>query len=211
MDVVVKQPQAVQTGQNATSPANRPSRAEAEAAVRTLLAYTGDDPSREGLLDTPKRVVKAYDELYGGYQKDAHALLSRVFEEVGGYDDMVVVRDIPFFSHCEHHMVPFYGKAHVAYYPVDGVVGLSKIARVVDIFARRLQTQEHLTAQIMNALDDVLKPRGVAVLVEAEHMCMTMRGVQKSGVSTITTGFTGVFRCDPAEQARFLTFVRSKS
>ena len=186
----------------------RPTRAEAEAAVRTLLAWTGDDPDREGLIDTPKRVVKAFEEFYRGYDEDADDWLSRTFEEVGGYDDIVLVRDIPFYSHCEHHMVPFVGKAHIGYYPIDAVVGLSKLARVVDTFARRLQTQEHLTAQIIGAIDDRLKPRGVAVLIEAEHQCMSLRGVQKSGVSTITSQFTGVFRDDPSEQARFLTLVR---
>lgn len=186
----------------------RPSREEAEAAVRTLIRWAGDDPAREGLLDTPKRVVKAYDELFRGYREDAEDILARVFEEVGGYDDMVLVRDIPFYSHCEHHMVPFVGKAHIGYYPAEGVVGLSKLARVVDTFSRRLQTQETMTSQIVNAIDEALKPRGVAVIVEAEHMCMSMRGVQKHGSSTITTQFTGVFRDDPAEQARFLTMVR---
>jgi GTP cyclohydrolase I len=187
----------------------RPTREEAEAAVRTLIAWAGDDPDREGLLDTPKRVAKAYRELFRGYDEDDAAILDRVFEEVGGYDDIVLVRDIPFHSHCEHHMVPFVGKAHIGYYPTEGVVGLSKLARVVDVFARRLQTQEALTAQIVSAIDDKLKPRGIAVMIEAEHMCMAMRGVQKAGVSTITTQFTGVFRDDPAEQVRFMTLVRA--
>ncbi|MFZ4534659.1 MAG: GTP cyclohydrolase I FolE [Alsobacter sp.] len=186
----------------------RPSREEAEAAVRTLIGWAGDDPDREGLRDTPRRVAKAYEELYRGYREDAGAVLARVFEEVAGYDDMVVVRDIPFTSHCEHHMVPFVGKAHIGYYPSEGVVGLSKLARVVDVFAKRLQTQETMTAQIVAAIDDALHPRGVAVIIEAEHMCMSMRGVQKQGASTMTTQFTGVFRDDPAEQARFLTMVR---
>jgi len=190
---------------------DRPSRAEAEAAVRTLLAYLGEDPAREGLLDTPKRVVKAYDELFAGYRADADGELDRTFGEIGTFDDMVLVRDIPFHSHCEHHMVPFYGKAHVAYFPVERVVGLSKIARIVDIFARRLQTQEHLTSQIITTLDDGLRPRGVALMIEAEHMCMSMRGITKAGVSTLTTQFTGVFRDDPAEQVRFMTMVRAKS
>ncbi|MFO1148582.1 MAG: GTP cyclohydrolase I FolE [Alsobacter sp.] len=209
MDAVVKslavrqvQPQA----EKALLP--RPSREEAEAAVRTLIAWAGDDPAREGLLETPKRVVKAYEELFKGYRQDAPEILSKVFEEVGGYDDMVLVRDIPFHSHCEHHMVPFVGKAHVGYYPAEGVVGLSKLARVVDVFARRLQTQETMTAQIVEAIDEALKPRGVAVLIEAEHMCMSMRGVQKSGASTITTQFTGIFRDDPAEQVRFMSMIR---
>jgi GTP cyclohydrolase I len=189
-------------------PPVRPSREEAEAAVRTLLAWTGDDPAREGLIDTPKRVVKAYEELYRGYRDDPEKVLDRVFEEVEGYGSIVLVRDIPFFSHCEHHMVPFLGKAHIAYYPSAGVVGLSKLARLVEVYARRLQTQESLTAQIVNAMEDFLKPRGVAIMIEAEHMCISMRGVQKAGVSTLTTEFTGVFRDDPAEQARFMMMVK---
>lgn len=189
-------------------PVQRPTREEAEAAVRVLLRWAGDDPSREGLLDTPKRVVKAYEELFKGYTQDAEAQLATIFEEVEGYDDMVLVKDIPFTSHCEHHMVPFVGKAHVAYFPAEGVVGLSKLARVVEVFARRLQTQETMTAQITDTIDNALKPRGIAVLIEAEHMCMSMRGVQKQGASTITTRFTGVFRDDPAEQARFFSMVR---
>jgi GTP cyclohydrolase I len=185
-----------------------PSREEAEAAVRTLIRWAGDNPEREGLIDTPKRVVKAYEELFKGYREDAGAILNRVFEEVSGYDDMVLVRDIPFASHCEHHMVPFVGKTHIAYYPGEGVVGLSKLARVVDVFARRLQTQETMTAQIVDSIHDALKPRGVAVLIEAEHMCMSMRGVHKQGASTITTQFTGIFRDDPAEQVRFMSMIR---
>lgn len=207
MDAIVKNI-ADRRADVARAPVARPTREEAEAAVRTLIAWTGDDPDREGLVDTPRRVVRAYEELYKGYREDAAAMLSRTFEEVGGYDDIVLVRDIPFFSHCEHHMVPFIGRAHVAYYPADGVVGLSKIARLVDVFARRLQTQENLTAQIISTIDEHLKPRGIAVLIEAEHQCMSMRGVQKQGASTITSQFTGVFRDDPAEQVRFMTMVR---
>lgn len=188
--------------------ASRPSREEAEAAVRTLIRWAGDDPSREGLIDTPKRVAKAFEQLYAGYREDAGDILATIFEEVEGYGDMVLVRDIEFHSHCEHHMVPFVGKAHIAYYPSEGVVGLSKLARVVDVFARRLQTQETMTAQIANAIDTALKPRGVAVLIEAEHMCMSMRGVQKRGASTLTAQFTGIFRDDAAEQARFFTMLR---
>lgn len=188
----------------------RPSRQEAEAAVRTLLRWAGDDPTREGLIDTPARVVKAYEQLFGGYGTNADALLERVFEEVEGYSDVVLVRDIPFYSHCEHHMVPFMGLAHIAYYPTRGVVGLSKLARLVDAFSRRLQTQETMTAQIADTIDRILKPRGCAVLVEAEHLCMAMRGVQKAGVSTITTQFRGAFE-DPNEQVRFLTLVRNKA
>ncbi|MEE7458355.1 GTP cyclohydrolase I FolE [Methylorubrum populi] len=188
----------------------RPSRQEAEAAVRTLLRWAGDDPTREGLLDTPARVVKAYEQIFGGYRMDADALLERVFEEVEGYSDAVLVRDIPFYSHCEHHMVPFMGLAHIAYYPSKGVVGLSKLARVVDAFARRLQTQETMTAQIADTIESILQPRGCAVMVEAEHLCMAMRGVQKAGVSTITTQFRGIYRADPSEQVRFLTLVRNQ-
>ena len=186
----------------------RPSREEAEAAVRTLIRWAGDDPSREGLRDTPQRVVKAYRELYAGYGADPAAVLERVFEEVEGYGDMVLVRDIPFASHCEHHMVPFVGRAHIAYFPAKGVVGLSKLARLVEVFARRLQTQETMTAQIAEALDEALRPRGVAVMLEAEHMCMSLRGVQKAGSSTITSQFTGLFKDEPAEQVRFLTLLR---
>ncbi len=197
-----------ETGSSKFAPPARPSREEAEAAVRTLLRWAGDDPDREGLVDTPKRVVRAYEELYHGYRDDPSDVLDRVFEEVEGYGSIVLVRDIPFYSHCEHHMVPFVGKAHIAYYPSAGVVGLSKLARLVDVYARRLQTQESLTAQIVNAVDDHLKPRGVAILIEAEHMCMSMRGVQKTGVSTVTSEFTGVFRDDAAEQARFMMLVK---
>jgi GTP cyclohydrolase I len=190
------------------TPAQRPSREEAEAAVRTLIAWAGDNPEREGLLDTPKRVVKAYDEFFQGYQMNGGEVLDKVFEEVAGYDDMVLVRDISFSSHCEHQMVPFVGSAHVAYYPSEGVVGLSKLARIVDVFAKRLQTQETMTAQIVEAIDEALHPRGIAVLIDAEHMCMSMRGVQKQGASTITTRFTGIFRDDPTEQARFMSMLR---
>jgi GTP cyclohydrolase I len=207
MDAIIKQHPALKA---ASADLRRPSREQAEEAVRTLLAYIGDDPTREGLLDTPKRVVNAYSEIYAGYKQDPGAVLERVFEDVGGYQDIVLVQDIPFFSHCEHHMVPFTGKVHAAYYPTNGVVGLSKIARVVEVFARRLQTQENLTAQITEAIDQVLKPRGVAVLVEAEHMCMAMRGIRKAGVLTTTTRFTGVFADDPAEQVRFITLVRGQ-
>ncbi|MFC3692044.1 GTP cyclohydrolase I FolE [Chenggangzhangella methanolivorans] len=216
MDAVVQHPRArvpIPAPKHSSVPAEfvqpRPTREQAEAAVRTLIAWAGDDPTREGLIDTPKRVVKAYGELFAGYGKDGAEDLLRVFEEVAGYDDMVVLRDIPYFSHCEHHMVPFFGKAHVAYFPSNGVVGLSKIARVVDVFAKRLQTQETLTSQIAEAIDEHLKPRGVAVMLEGEHMCMSMRGIQKAGVSTVTTQFTGVFKDEPADQARFITMVRT--
>ena len=186
----------------------RPSREEAEAAVRTLIAWAGDDPAREGLRDTPARVARAYEELFAGYQQDVSPMLSTVFHDVCGYSDMVLVRDISFSSHCEHHMVPFVGTAHVAYYPTNGVVGISKLARVVDVYARRLQTQETMTSQVVDALERELKPRGVAVMIEAEHFCMTMRGVRKPGATTTTLRFAGLFRDEPAEQAKFLGLVR---
>ena len=189
--------------------ATRPSQAEAEEAVRTLLRWAGDDPSREGLLDTPRRVAKAYREMFSGYEGDAVAELDRVFEEVAGFDDMVLVRDIPFASHCEHHIAPFMGRAHIAYFPSNGVVGLSKLARVVDVYAKRLQTQETMTAQIVAAIETALEPKGVAVMLEAEHLCMAMRGVQKPGTTTLTTLFTGRFRDEPETQARFLTLARA--
>jgi GTP cyclohydrolase I len=188
---------------------DRPSQKEAEDAVRVLLRWAGDDPEREGLLDTPKRVAKAYRELFSGYDLAAEDVLGRTFEEVAGYDDMVLVKDIPFFSHCEHHMVPIIGKAHVAYLPNGRVLGLSKIARVVEIFGRRLQTQETMTAQIAKSIDETLNPRGVAVMIEAEHMCMAMRGIQKQGSTTLTTTFTGAFKTEPTEQVRFMTMIRS--
>lgn len=188
----------------------RPTQQEAEEAVRVLLRWAGDDPSREGLLDTPARVAKAYRELFGGYDLAAEDVLGRTFEEVAGYDEMVLVRDIPFYSHCEHHMVPIIGKAHIAYLPDGRVLGLSKMARVVEIYARRLQTQETMTAQIAKSIDETLRPRGVAVLIEAEHMCMAMRGVQKQGSTTLTSTFTGAFKTDAAEQARFMMMVRNR-
>jgi len=188
----------------------RPSREEAEAAVRTLIAYVGDDPNREGLRETPKRVVGAYDEIYQGYRESPVEVLDRTFSEIAGYDDFVLVKDITFNSHCEHHMMPFYGKAHVAYMPVDRVVGLSKLARLVDVYAKRLQTQEHLTSQVATAIDEILKPRGVAVMIEAEHTCMSLRGVEKPGALTVTTHFTGAFRDDSSEQVRFMTMLRGQ-
>jgi len=189
------------------APITRPSREEAEAAVRTLIAWAGDDPTREGLLDTPARVTKAYGELFAGYDQDAAEVLSKTFKEVGGYDDLVLVKGIPFYAHCEHHMVPFYGQAHIAYLPHDGVVGLSKLARLVEVFARRLQTQETMTAQIIDAINENLGPRGAAVMLEAEHMCMTMRGVKAHDVKTVTHRFTGVFAEDRVEQDRFFAMV----
>ncbi len=186
----------------------RPTREEAEAAVRTLIAWAGDDPDREGLVDTPRRVARAYEELFSGYRDDPNKALKRVFHDVSGYQDLVLVRDIDFVSHCEHHMAPFFGKAHIGYYPRGGVVGLSKLARIVDAFARRLQTQEALSAEIIAAIDKSLETRGVAVMIEAEHTCMAMRGVRKQGASTVTTQFSGVFRDDPNEQTRFFNLLR---
>ena len=172
----------------------RPSQEEAEAAVRTLLRWAGEDPTREGLLDTPRRVVRSYNEFFQGYSDDPIAMLARTFEEVEDYDEIVLLRDIRFESHCEHHMVPIIGRAHVAYLPARRVVGISKLARVVDVYARRLQIQERLTAQIANTINDVLQPHGVAVILEAGHQCMTMRGVHRPGVSMVTSRMLGVFR-----------------
>jgi GTP cyclohydrolase I len=186
----------------------RPSRAEAEAAVRTLIRWAGDDPAREGLIDTPKRVVKAYEEWFGGYDEDAEAILARTFDEVEGYDDIVLVKDIRLESTCEHHMAPIIGKAHIAYLPSARVVGLSKLARLVDVFGKRLQVQEKLTAQIASALQSSLDPRGVAVMIEAEHHCMSTRGVHRHGADTITTRFTGAFQADAGLQDRFLRLVK---
>jgi GTP cyclohydrolase I len=191
-----------------TPPEPRPTREEAEAAVRTLIAYVGDNPMREGVLETPRRVIDAYDELYRGYRECPMEVLDKTFSEIGAYDDFVLVRDIAFNSHCEHHMMPFFGRAHVAYMPVERVVGLSKLARLVDVYASRLQTQEHMTSQIATAIDEILRPRGVAVMLEAEHMCMSLRGVEKPGALTVTTKFLGAFRDDPQEQVRFITMVR---
>ena len=185
----------------------RPSREEAMEAVRTLIAWAGDDPRREGVVDTPKRVVDAYAEWFEGYNADPAKELSRTFEDVQGYDDIVMLREIEVESHCEHHMAPFLGKAYVAYMPTNRVVGISKIARVVEIFAKRLQTQETLTAQIADAIESALRPRGVAVLIEAEHQCMSMRGVRQPGVKTITTRFTGALETDASYRDRFLQMV----
>lgn len=182
----------------------RPSREKAEEAVRTLIAYAGDDPEREGLRETPRRVTSAYDEFFSGYGECPIDVLSRTFDEVAGYDDIVMLRNIELHSHCEHHMIPFIGKAHIAYFPTDRVVGISKLARVVEVFARRLQTQETMTAQIAETIDRVLKPKGVAVMIEAVHQCMSIRGVRKPDVATITTQFTGIFKEDSAQQARFM-------
>jgi GTP cyclohydrolase IA len=187
----------------------RPSRAEAESAVRTLIRWTGDDPSREGLIDTPARVVRAYEEFFHGYDENPEDILARTFEETEDYDEMVLLKDIELQSHCEHHMVPFVGKVHVAYLPDKRVVGISKLARVVDVFARRLQIQEKLTAQIAQAIDSALKPRGVAVVVEAVHQCMTTRGVRKPGAMTVTSRMLGAFRTDPALRQEAMAAIRA--
>jgi GTP cyclohydrolase IA len=185
----------------------RPSQAEVEDAVRTLIAWTGDDPAREGLRDTPRRVAAAFEEYYAGYRLDPNEVLSRTFDEASGYDDLVMLRDIRVESHCEHHMTPILGVAHVAYLPHGRIVGISKIARVVEIFTKRLQTQEAMTAQIADAIEAALVPRGVAVLIEAEHQCMSMRGVRQPGVKTITTRFTGALESEASYRDRFLQMV----
>ncbi|WP_188900381.1 GTP cyclohydrolase I FolE [Caldovatus sediminis] len=187
--------------------ADRPSREAAEAAVRTLIRWAGDDPDREGLRDTPARVVRAFEEFFSGYDEDPVALLARSFEETEGYDEMVVLRDIRLESHCEHHMVPIIGRAHVAYLPAGRVVGISKLARVVEAYAKRLQIQEKLTAQIANTIQDVLQPKGVAVVIEAAHQCMTTRGVHKHGVSMVTSRMLGAFRDDPSTRREFLAMI----
>lgn len=188
----------------------KPGMSEAEEAVRTLLLWIGENPQREGLLKTPARVAKAYGELFSGYNQSADEILGTVFEEVAGYNEPVLIRDISFFSHCEHHMVPIIGKAHIAYMPNGRVVGLSKIPRIVDMFARRLQTQEAMTAQIADTLQNHLQPKGVAVLIEAEHLCMAMRGVQKQGSSTVTTAFRGAYAKDEKTQAGFMLSLRGQ-
>ena len=185
----------------------RPSQKEAEDAVRTLIAWAGDDPSREGLIETPKRVVKSYREFFSGYDSDPSQILGKTFEEIEGYDDIVLLKDMRMESHCEHHMVPFLGKAHIAYIPNKKVVGISKIARLLDVFAKRLQTQETMTAQIAHTINEVLKPKGVAVLIDAKHQCMTTRGIHKINTSTITKTMIGSFKNDPELERKFLTMI----
>ena len=185
----------------------RASREEAEQAVRTLLSYFGENPDREGLLDTPRRFVGAYEEFLAGYAEDPAAMLARTFEEVEGYKDIVLMRDIQFVSHCEHHIQPIIGTAHVAYLPSDKVVGISKLARVVDAFAKRLQSQEIMTNQIANTIETVLAPRGVAVLIEAEHQCISTRGIHKTGVACVTRAMTGEFQTDPRAEERFMRLI----
>ena len=187
----------------------RPSREQAMEAVKTLLAYTGDDPSREGLVDTPKRVIKAYDEFFAGYKEDPVEVLSRTFEQVEGYDEMVIVKGIRVESHCEHHMVPIIGVAHVGYIPNKKVVGISKLARLVDLFGKRLQTQETMTAQIADTIEKVLNPKGVAVVIDAAHMCMTTRGIHKTETSTVTSRMLGTFRKNANTRAEFMNLISS--
>jgi GTP cyclohydrolase I len=189
----------------------RPTREEAEAAVRTLLRWAGDDPTREGLIDTPARVVKSYEEFFQGYGTDPVAILERTFEETDGYDEIVLLRDIRLESHCEHHMVPIIGRAHVAYLPHRRVVGISKLARVVEAYGKRLQIQEKLTAQIANTIQEVLQPRGVAVVIEASHQCMSTRGVHKSGVTMVTSRMLGSFRDDPSTRREVLAMIGNRS
>ena len=189
----------------------KPTREEAEAAVRTMLAWTGDNPDREGLVETPKRVVRAYEQFFAGYEMDPKEVLSKVFEEVEGYDEMVIVKDIRVESHCEHHIVPILGKAHVGYLPNKRIVGISKLARVVDIFGKRLQTQEVMTAQISNVINEVLEPKGVAVVMNAKHQCMTTRGVHKPESSTITSTMLGAFRENPDTRAEFMNLITTSS
>ena len=192
---------------NTKNPTSKPTRKEAEDAVRTLISWAGDDPTREGLIETPKRVVKSYEEFYDGYGQDPAEILSKVFEEIEGYDEIVLVKDILLESHCEHHMVPILGKAHVAYLPDKRVVGLSKLARVVDLYAKRLQTQETMTAQIADTINDVLKPKGVAVVIDAAHQCMSSRGVSKKGTSTVTSRMLGVFRDNQKSRMEFMNLI----
>ncbi len=186
---------------------DKPSRVEAEDAVRTLLRWAGDDPSREGLLDTPARVVRSYEEFFSGYGVDPEELLKRTFEETDGYDEMVLLKDIRFESHCEHHMAPIIGKAHIAYLPRTRVIGISKLARLVELYAKRLTIQEKMTSQIANALNDILQPEGVAVVIEASHQCMTTRGVHKPGVTMVTSRMLGAFRENPSTRREFLSMV----
>ena len=186
---------------------NKPTRAEAEAAIRTLIQWAGDDPDREGLIDTPSRVVRSYEEFYQGYTADPRALLERTFEEVEGYDEIVFLRDIRFESHCEHHMAPIIGRAHVAYLPHQRVVGISKLARLIDVYAKRLQIQEKMTSQIANTINEILQPKGTAVVIEASHQCMTTRGVHKAGVSMVTSTMLGEFREEASTRREFLAMI----
>ena len=189
----------------------KPSNAEAEKAVRTLISFVGEDPNREGLLDTPKRVVKAYQDWYGGYNQDPKEVLNKTFSEIEGYDEIIMLKDIRVESHCEHHMAPFIGSAHVAYLPNKRVVGISKLARITRIFSKRMQVQEKLTAEIANCLQEVLKPRGVAVVIEAQHECMTTRGINEPGISMVTSQLLGKFRTDASTRKEFYSMIQQGS
>ena len=190
-----------------TASIQKPTREEAKQAIKIMLAWAGDNPNREGLLETPERVVSAYEEFFAGYDMDPDEILNKTFEEVAGYDEMVIVKDVRLESHCEHHMVPFIGRAHVAYIPHKRVVGISKLARIVDVYAKRLQTQETMTAQIAGTLQRVLEPKGVAVVIDAAHQCMTTRGVHKSETSTVTSRMLGVFRTDERTRSEFMNLI----
>ena len=190
-------------------PVVKPTREEAMDAVKTMIAWAGDDPTREGLLETPKRVIKAYEEFFAGYEMDPDEILNKTFEEVAGYDEMIIIKDIRLESHCEHHMVPILGKAHLAYIPNNRVVGISKLARVVDVYGKRLQTQETMTAQIAASINRVLKPKGVAVVVDAGHQCMTTRGIHKTNATTITSQMLGVFRSDYRTRSEFMNLINN--
>lgn len=205
MDNVTDSNLAAAASASSAAAQERPSRTEAEAAVRTLIRWAGDDPTREGLIDTPNRVARAWEDFFAGYEQDPIDVLSRTFEEVDGYDEIVLMRDIRVESHCEHHIVPIIGKAHVAYLPKNRVVGISKLARVVEIYSKRMQVQETMTAQVANAIEKVLEPRGVAVYIEAQHQCMTTRGVHMPGVDTVTTSMRGAFKTDPVLRQEFFT------
>ena len=206
MDVKVSD-RAIHTESN-DEELKKPSREEAMDAVRTLISWAGDNPEREGLIETPKRVVKAYEEFFAGYAQDPVKVLGKTFEDVKGYDDIVFLRDIDIETHCEHHMVPILGKAHVAYLPKNKVVGISKLARVIEIFAKRLQTQETMTMQILNTIDDTLDPYGTAIMIDAKHQCMTTRGINKPNVSTVTTKFSGSFSNDTDLRQRFMQLTK---
>jgi GTP cyclohydrolase I len=203
--------QPAKGGKTTARASNRPSRAEAESAVRTLIRWAGDDPEREGLLATPSRVARAYEEWFGGYDEDPRDYLKRTFEEVAGYDEIVLLRDVRFVSHCEHHMAPIIGRIHIAYLPRNRVVGISKLIRLVDAYARRLQVQERLTAEVASCLDNVLKPHGVAVVIEGAHECMTTRGVRRPDVTMVTSRMLGVFRTQPQTRAEFLAAIDLRS
>ena len=209
MDAAVVEHRTATPSHTGPGARRRPRRAEAEAAVRTLIEWAGDDPDREGLKGTPERVVRAYEEFFAGYAEDPFALLATTFEKTAAYDQMIVLRDIRLESHCEHHIVPILGKAHVGYLPAGRVVGIPNLARLVEVFAKRMQIQEALTSQIADAMQEVLKPRGVGVVVEAAHQCMTTRGIRKPGVSLVTSRMLGSFRDDPTTRREFLAMIGS--